>query len=88
VVTCFILVAMEELTSADAKIRPRKDDEDSLSTTGQTNEFGHPVFKRLSQINGAINKLKKEELKEKLEAVGLNCGSVSKLSKHFIYPTL
>lgn len=52
------------------KTKPRLDDVDSPYL--RTNDFSHPVFKRLSQINGAINKLKKDELKEKLDLLGLN----------------
>ena len=67
---CF-LQAGEASTIKPAKGKPRKDDTDN-PPAGSATDFSHPVFKRLSQINGAINKLNKDELREQLQSLGLN----------------
>lgn len=54
-------------SSATVRIKSRKDDAPSIAT-----DFSHPVYKRLSQINGAINKLNREELMRKLTDLHLS----------------
>ena len=35
-------------------------------------EFGHPVFKKLATLNGHVNKMTKDELKEQLAQLHLD----------------
>lgn len=65
---------LEVETTPSTKEKPRKDDADNPppQTYTYTDDFSHPVFKRLSQINGAINKLNKDELRERLRKLRLN----------------
>lgn len=58
--------------AADSSTKPKARRDDADNPPIRMDDFSHPVFKRLSQINGAINKLTKDELKEKLRALGLN----------------
>lgn len=58
-----------QAAAAATKVRARKDDAPSIAT-----DFSHPVYKRLSQINGAINRLSRDELVSKLEELHLLTG--------------
>lgn len=57
------------------KPRARKDDDDSQAA-GE-HDFSHPVYKKLSQMNGEVNKLDKEELRERLQSLDLDTRFVS-----------
>lgn len=60
-------------TSSFEVLRPRarRDDADDSHSTDCT-DFSHPVYKKISQINGEINKLGKDELREQLQSLDMD----------------
>ena len=54
---------------AASKPRVRREDNDTNQFGGQ---FTDPAFKKLSQMNGEINRMNKQQLKERLEELRLD----------------
>lgn len=71
----------DEKTEPCSRICPEGESAPQVSTSQSSSDFSHPVYKEISLANGHINRMTKDELRIKLEALQLDTRGVKDVMK-------